>query len=237
MNPIKYNHTEKMHNPTAAMEILPRVFSLLNTRSVLDVGCANGSWLKASQNMGVKNVFGVDGIELNVEDMLIDEIDFLKHDLTQPLKLNRKFDLVISLEVAEHLPENAAETFVDNLVAHGDVVLFSAAIPGQGGQYHINEQWPEYWHSRFKERGFLGYDILRADLWNNENVFWWYRQNILLFAKEGTPLFSNMKANNTINALVHPQLYNKKVFKPKFQNSRRDVTKELFSGLKCLFLK
>jgi 2-polyprenyl-3-methyl-5-hydroxy-6-metoxy-1,4-benzoquinol methylase len=65
--------------------------------------------------------------------------------LIQPLDLEKEFDLVVSLEVAEHLPASAADQFVNTLVKHGKKILFSAAIPGQGGQDHLNEQWPDYW--------------------------------------------------------------------------------------------
>ena len=234
---INYKHTLHTHTPTSAGIILPSVINVVNPRSVLDIGCGNGSWLKVCKDLGVKEIYGIDGILVPSSELLIREDEFLKYDLTKELSLERKFDMVISLEVAEHLPEAAAETFVDNLVCHSDVILFSAAIPGQGGQYHVNEQWPEYWHLKFKKRGFLGYDFLRGDLWNNDDVLWWYQQNILLFAKKDHPAFKNKEAKETINALIHPKLYNKKIFKPKFLNSRKDVFKHLMLTLKCLIKK
>lgn len=234
---INYKHTIHTHNPTSAGIILPFVFNIVNPKSVLDIGCGNGSWLKVCKDLGVKKIYGIDGIQVPSSELLIREDEFLKYDLTKELSLERKFDMVISLEVAEHLPEAAAETFVDNLVCHSDVILFSAAIPGQGGQYHVNEQWPEYWHLKFKERGFLGYDFLRGDLWNNDDVLWWYQQNILLFAKKDHPTFKKKEAKETINSLIHPKLYNKKIFKPKFLNSRKDVFKHLMLTLKCLLKK
>jgi SAM-dependent methyltransferase len=231
---INFNHSLRTHNPTSAGIILPSVFNITNPKSVLDVGCGNGSWLKICSDLEVKETFGVDGIQIPDNELLIKADEFLKYDLTKELVLKRKFDMVISLEVAEHLPESAADTFVDNLVRHGDVILFSAAIPGQGGQHHINEQWPEYWHLKFKKRGFYGYDFLRTNFWNNDDIQWWYQQNILLFAKKGHPAFKDREADDIINALIHPKLYNKKIFKPKFLNSRKDIFKQLMLTLKWL---
>jgi SAM-dependent methyltransferase len=234
---INYTHTLHTHNPTSAEKVLPVVFNIFKPNSVLDVGCGNGSWLKVCNDLNVKDSYGVDGIQVSEKDLLIQKTAFLQYDLSKPLLLQRKFDLVISLEVAEHLQPTAADTFVDNLVQHGDVVLFSAAIPGQGGQYHLNEQWPEYWHSKFKERGFKGYDILRAEIWNDQDVLWWYQQNMLLFAKNDHPAFKNIEADETINALVHPKLYNKKIFKPKFITSRKERFSHFIETIKALLRK
>ena len=149
-------------------------------RGIIDVGCGNGSWLSAVKELGVKEVLGIDGIYVGDKEIKVDKSEFLKKDLTIGFDLKKRFDLAISLEVAEHLPENKSDTIVDILVKHSDVILFSAAIPGQGGQYHFNEQWPEYWNKKFRDRGYVAYDILRDQFWDNDNVFWWYKQNILL---------------------------------------------------------
>lgn len=233
---INYNHTFHTHNPTSAKRILPTVFNFVKPKSVLDIGCGNGSWLKVCKDLKMDPIYGVDGIQVAENELMINKEEFLKYDLSKPLNLGKKFDLVISLEVAEHLPPAAADTFVDNLVQHGDVVLFSAAIPGQGGQYHLNEQWPEYWHLKFKERGFSGYDILRSNFWEDENILWWYQQNMILFAKHDHPAFSHLVADKSIHALVHPKLYSKKIFKPKFLNSRKEILSLLMATLKS-FIK
>jgi len=94
-----------------------------------------------------------------------------------------RFDLAMSLEVAEHLPPASAPVLVDSLVSHAPVVMFSAAIPFQGGEHHVNEQWPEYWASLFHERGFWVVDCLRREIWSHPAVNWWYAQNLLLFVE------------------------------------------------------
>ena len=101
------------------------------------------------------------------------------------LKLNDAFDLAISMEVAEHLPERCAEPFVESLTRLADVVLFSAAVPFQGGIGHVNEQWGSYWVALFRNRGYTAVDIIRKRIWNDDQIPYWYRQNTLLFVKDG----------------------------------------------------
>ena len=137
---------------------------------------------------------------------------FRSHALETSLDLGRRFDLVISLEVAEHLPENAADTFVDSLVQHGDVILFSATIPFQGGHGHINEQWPGYWAEKFLGHGYRATDVLRPMIWGDETVFWWLRQNTLLFLSEDALSRHPSFAGDIVEdfnglAMVHPALY------------------------------
>jgi SAM-dependent methyltransferase len=162
--------------------VLPVVFDLCGLpKSMLDVGCGSGAWLATAQRLGVTEVQGVDGFVPD-EQLAIDMDQFRHSDLTEPLHLNRRFDLVMTLEVAEHLPESASATFVETLTSHGDLVLFSAAVPGQRGNDHVNEQWPSYWIDLFRTRGFEVYDLVRGRVWNDERVEYYYRQNILLFA-------------------------------------------------------
>lgn len=98
------------------------------------------------------------------------------HDLTTSLKSDRLFDLVMSLEVAEHLDAKYAETFVDSLTNFGPVILFSAAVPFQGGEHHVNEQWPSYWEELFAKKGYVAVDAIRKHIWQNPEVEWWYAQ-------------------------------------------------------------
>ena len=107
----------------------------------------------------------------------------LAGDLAQPLQIDRRFDLALSLEVAEHLPPECGSEFVQTLTDLSSVILFSAAIPFQGGTDHLNEQWPEYWADRFDARGYVPIDCIRRRIWRNEDVEWWYAQNLMFFVR------------------------------------------------------
>ncbi len=152
--------------------------------SLLDVGAGHGAWAAEWLATGVKDVVAVDGDYVRPDQLAIPAANFRAHDLATPLDLGRTFDLVQTLEVAEHLPAAKAELFVDNLVAHGDVILFSAAVPHQGGEHHVNEQPPEYWRAKLKARGYEAFDFIRPALAARGDVMPWYRFNTFLYANE-----------------------------------------------------
>jgi hypothetical protein len=169
--------------------------------------------LEAFRDCGCEEILGVDGAHVNTAMLKIPVEYFFAWDLRQPLRLDRQFDLVVSLEVAEHLPSACAETFVESLTGLGPVILFSAAIPFQGGTHHVNEQWPEYWLRFFQARDFVVIDALRKQIWDNPNVEYFYAQNILLFARrdyvDQHPVLQEAAAHTAVSqlAIVHPQKY------------------------------
>ena len=168
----------------SAAAVLPVVANQFPVTSVVDFGAGQCAWLSAWRRMGVDDVLGVDGAYVDQSALLIPAAHFATHDLARPVRLGRRFDLVQSLEVAEHLPAQAAETFIDNLVAHGDVVLFSAAAPGQGGEYHVNEQPYDYWRRLFAARGYVATDVVRPEIARDPTVEPWYRYNTFVFVHE-----------------------------------------------------
>lgn len=168
----------------SAREILPLVFDVVKPASVIDIGCGTGNWLAIAHQLGVPEILGIDGSWVTGQ-LVIPREKFLQHDLSTPLVLDRRFDLALSLEVAEHLPASWARSFVQSLCNAADIVIFSAAIPGQGGRRHLNEQWPAYWEKLFAEFGYRCYDFLRPRIWNNPRVTWHYAQNSLVFARDG----------------------------------------------------
>jgi hypothetical protein len=184
---------------------------LLDPRSVADIGCGTGLWLSIFIQSGVADVQGVDGKWVDPTMLHIPKAAFCSVDLEKPLKLGRRFDLVLSLEVAEHLPATSAATFIKSLVELGDMVAFSAAIPHQGGTHHINEQWSDYWVRLFADHGYVPIDCLRPHIWHNEQVSWWYRQNMLLFVEaarlKASVHLSGIATNNPVHSLVHPGNY------------------------------
>lgn len=157
---------------------------LLGVRSVLDVGCGRGAWLREWRRAGVGIASGVDGPYVRRESLLIPPEDFTAVDLSSSFDLGRRYDLACSLEVAEHLPAACSATFIASLVAHSDLVLFSAATPGQGGENHINEKPLSEWQALFAAQGYEAYDLLRPVFRADRNVEPWYRFNSVLYAHE-----------------------------------------------------
>ena len=155
---------------------------LLNPRSVLDLGSGRGVWLARWRAAGACDVLGVDGDYVDRQNLAIPEHCFRAADLTQPVATDHRFDLAQSLEVGEHLPERASRTLVDSLTNASDLVLFSAAVPGQGGECHINEQPLAYWQALFAERGYQAYDCVRPEMADKPQVAPWYRYNAVLYA-------------------------------------------------------
>jgi hypothetical protein len=153
--------------------------------SVADFGCALGTWLSAWRDTGISDITGVDGSYVALDQLLIPRDRFRTHDLALPIDLRRRFDLVESMEVAEHLPHSAADGFVATLVRHSDIVLFSAAPPGQGGEHHVNEQDYNYWRTRFAAHGYGMFDWIRPQISGLRRVQFWYRYNLFLFVAPG----------------------------------------------------
>ena len=207
-------HQERMES---AREILLTLVRKLGTTSILDVGCGLGAWLKVAMEAGISDVAGIDGHWIEKTKLYIPETCFMHMDLEKPFNLSRQFDLVISLEVAEHLHSESADHFVDSLVRHGGVILFSAAIPAQGrGDSHINEQFQHYWAEKFIHRGYSAVDCIRKEIWLQQNVFWWLQQNCVLYVKNSIlykwpDLMKDVVNNPYALSIVHPMLYTARV--------------------------
>ena len=163
----------------SAAEVLSVVGRFIHPRSVIDLGCGTGEWLAAWQNLFGTEIFGVDGDYVDRSQLSVDEKFFHPANLEERVNLNRRFDLVESLEVAEHLSPARADSFVEDLTRLGDVILFSAAIPAQGGTNHVNEQWQSYWAEKFLRLGYVAVDCIRPEIWDNKNIWAHYCQNIL----------------------------------------------------------
>jgi SAM-dependent methyltransferase len=167
----------------SAQRVVPKLTAVVPVRNVVDFGCGQGAWLSVWAAAGAA-VTGVDGPYIDRRGLLIDPGVFHAADLSAPIDLGQQFDLVQSLEVAEHLPAAKAGQFVDTLTAHGACVLFSAAVPGQGGENHVNEQPLGYWRAIFRERGYSAVDYLRPLISNDAAIARWYRCNIMLYVRD-----------------------------------------------------
>lgn len=207
-----FKHEEYYHNQQAPKKIVPYVYKLVEPSSVVDIGCGLGTFLHEFRRLGVDDLLGIDG-EWVDRDLLFKNIEpdqFLQKDLTRKVDIGRRFDLAVSLEVAEHIPEEYSENFLDTLTGLSDMILFSAAIPQQGGYNHFNERWVGYWIEKFKKRGYSFHDLLRPVFWNDDDIFWWYRQNMFLVVKDTAETdFSNIEEieDNRIHDHIHPDLF------------------------------
>ena len=194
---------ESVKSRDAVFKVLEDEGFLRDKATIVDCGCALGAW-------GHQSKYSYRGIDFGIpEEKLAIPIDhYIDHDLNKPLSISipqPKFDLVLSLEVCEHLKEGSAETVIDTLTSLGDVILFSAAIPGQGGINHFNEQWQSWWAKKFADRGYFPYPYdLRKSIWNNEDVGLWYRQNIILYCKEIAPRSIHYDYELDV---IHPKMY------------------------------
>lgn len=166
----------------SAEVVLPVVFELIRPDSVVDIGCGVGTWLRVAGELGVSRVVGVDGAHAAASGLQIPADSFVAVDLAGAgPRLDERFDMAISLEVAEHLPAQRSDAFVRDLCVLSDVVLFSAAVEGQLGTDHINLQPQSAWAARFARHGYVPFDLVRPRLWDDDRVEAFYRQNTIVY--------------------------------------------------------
>ena len=233
----KYYKDQIEGSHRSAHSVLSKVFKEVQISSVLDLGCGRGLWLKAARDFGALKLVGVDG-EYNLGKIVDDQIQFISHDLNTAIKLNQRFDLAISLEVAEHCSPSECDTFVANICRASDLVVFGAAIPGQGGLDHKNENWQSFWAALFSQHDYVAFDIIRPQVWNDETVEFWYRQNTIMYAKKSSDAYNQLKSRGFVSVedlgrldIIHPNLF-KLYTQP---NSVSGSLKVFLCGVKGIF--
>jgi 2-polyprenyl-3-methyl-5-hydroxy-6-metoxy-1,4-benzoquinol methylase len=158
---------------------VPKFIEWYKPKSVLDLGCNIGAWLKVFDENGIKDIFGIDGSNMMTE-LMIEKKYFRSANLTKSIHFYRKFSLCLCLEVAEHIEEKYTDILIKNAVRHSNTIIWSAATKGQGGYNHVNEQPHEYWIEKFKAHGYKHrmltdmFPVLPHD---------YYRQNLIEFKK------------------------------------------------------
>lgn len=183
----------------SAEAIVPLLVEVFSPESVIDIGCGVGGWLHVFQKNGVTDICGYDANELAADKYFIDKRQIRTNsDLSNSnFRIDEKSDLLICLEVAEHLPAEVADKFIQNLANASPIVVFSAALPGQTGVNHINEQPPWYWREKFNKIGYTEIDFIRPQIIQNNDICWWYRQNITCFVRPDV-----LAANSKLAALA-----------------------------------
>jgi len=213
---VKYIHDEQAHNLQDPRIILPVIIDILKPNSVIDIGCGIGTFLRICKEHGIDDIMGIDGpwVDKSLLSKNIPLSCFCEENLELGFHISKKYDLAICLEVVEHLKEEAADIIVESLINASDQILFSAAIPGQMGQNHLNEQWIGYWSNKFQKYGYQTYDVLRPVFWEHPELARWYKQNIFLISKldykDRLVKFKKLWTNDILN-YVHPEYYAQRV--------------------------
>lgn len=204
------------HTRYSAERILSIILTEITTpQNVVDIGCGVGTWLSVAQSLGVASIDGYDGPWVVKDYLQIPAARFHENDLAEQLALETQFDLGISLEVFEHLPADIACQRLDHVLEHCRFMLFGAAVPQQGGTGHINERPQSYWHDYIIQRGFVGYDLVRPQVWADPKIPYWYKQNPLFYVRSGEVqnLSDNLArykvSDQTLLDVIHPGLLNK----------------------------
>ena len=155
-----------------------------NPRSVIDIGCGCGIYIKAFHDLGIEDVIGYDGSKHAIERGLL-PAKMIMHDLREPLCINRKYDLCLCIEVAEHIENEYSKQLVETLVNASDIVFFTAAAPGQGGLHHVNEQPFKFWEEIFRSFGFqkdhLTEEVRKKMI--DRGVVYWITKNAVIYKK------------------------------------------------------
>ena len=220
--------------------VIPLILEMFpDTQSVIDIGCGAGGWLSVCRQHGVQDIMGIDGSDAG-SLLQIPRDSFRELDLNAGLKLDRRFDLALSLEVAEHLSPERGAGFVADLCEFADVVIFSAAVPGQRGTNHIHEQWQSYWASIFNKEGYAGFDVLRPRVWSDPRVERWYAQNIFCFVLRSRivdypALLSVEKAPATMLNLIHPGVFSERVRTEEVVRAQMEELQDQNKGLRLAY--
>lgn len=181
-------YTKGVEGPAArsAGAMTDTILTDFKPKSVVDVGCGTGHLLMVLKDRGC-DVFGLEYSEAGLEYCRNRGLDVRKFDLEKDsFQDGRKFDVAVSVEVAEHLPASVADSYVGLLTRLSDRIVFTAAPPGQGGRDHVNEQPPEYWITKFAAHKFEQ-DHERTNAWRStwreRDVQDWYHQNLMIFRR------------------------------------------------------
>ena len=226
---------------TSAKEILAVYFNIFDAKKIIDVGCGRGAWLEATRIHNADHLVGIDGnwndkkLSKEIEFMPLDLNNFSKEFVVEK-KLKDSFDLCISTETLEHIENKNSKKFIEGLCSLSDNILFSAAFNNQGGINHINENLHSNWAKIFIENKFHPFDIFRPNVWDNEKISYWYRQNTFLYVKEDSLKYSQIEnKHNKIDNISFMDCIHPKMFEKNNNKSIKNLSFELFKRIKKKF--
>jgi 2-polyprenyl-3-methyl-5-hydroxy-6-metoxy-1,4-benzoquinol methylase len=187
-----------------ARAIVPVLNEWFKPKTVADVGCGGGAFAvefaKHAHVDGFDSVFPGDSINSC--------LSYYCCDLRNGIPTKSTYDIALCLEVGEHMPESCAAPLVSELVRIAPIVVFSAAIPLQGGPGHVNEQWQSWWAALFLKHSFFPSDKLRRFIWANASIPAWYRQNTIIYARITKLEEWDATPPSQLN-VVHPEMWSK----------------------------
>lgn len=171
----------------SAAKIVPHIINKIGIPTkVVDLGGGVGGWCRAFLDNGTSKVICIDHPSTPSNLLVIDQNDFIKCDFEKNIPDFIKCDLAISIEFAEHISSKKSDSIIDFLVQSAPIIVFSAAIPNQGGVNHINEQRHNFWANKFAERNFECLDIIRNDIIFDSDIEYYLRQNVFLFVDKNS---------------------------------------------------
>ncbi|QHI68880.1 class I SAM-dependent methyltransferase [Tichowtungia aerotolerans] len=181
---------QTMVEPYSRRSVGPIARSIENSfhpQSVIDVGCGSGALLVALRKLGIRNSLGLDCSEAALDIARARGLDTRKFDIaTDQFLYSAFYDVAISMETAEHLPENSVDNYISLLCSLAPLIVFTAARPGQNGIGHLNEQSPEYWIEKFKSHN-LQLDETLVSRWQTDwkaaGVSDFYTRNLMIFRR------------------------------------------------------
>lgn len=224
----KHENEEEMYgNTNFAYKMAQKIFRFLidsgiEINSAIDIGGGLGVWSRALKDLNHADILVLDGSDVERSKFLsaneFCKCDLSNFDMNEIIKKHGRFDIAVTIEVAEHLNEMCADAFIDNLCIVSDIILFSAAIKCQGGNHHVNEQMQSYWAKKFKLRDYKPLDCIRETFWNDTDIDFLIKQNCILYVKDRKyeELSKKIKPSSIPLDIVHPELYCMKI--TDFQN-------------------
>ncbi len=174
-------------NIPIAENLVNILIQFFNPHSVVDVGCGNAEFLQQFQRRGI-DIYGYEGSQNAIDSAMVDKNFIVQFDLRDLITTKRKYDLALCLEVAEHIEMQFSKRLVENVTILSDTIVFTAAPPGQGGHFHINEQPKEFWFNLFENNGFYYDSGLSQKIqseFREKKVIWWYSDNLMIFKRKG----------------------------------------------------
>jgi len=145
----RFFQKRRSHVRNWEMRLGKTLIETLGIKSIIDFGCANGSFIEGALKGGAEEVLGFELAYKNCIKFVPKNIQpFIKEgDVGNKLDCGR-WECALSIEVAEHLIEEQADIFVDNLIAAAEryiILTTSNSIY----KYHLNPQPKEYWIEKF----------------------------------------------------------------------------------------